>query len=145
MSDRDDGPNPGRRRDTQQRPDFGLFGSAVRPADAATETERTRRDQDPLGRSALIVGVLVGMFAVHQDGDRDRSLGDVLRIRRKLRYSSLNIPVANHDEHPRLTVLRAAGPAGDLEDGPDRRLVDGLVGEAPDLPRAPQGPQHGLG
>jgi len=124
-ADRDHRPGGPFRRDPEDPFRFGLLRVVAEPCRPAAEPERVRRDKEPLGHPALVVR-LARPFAVEHDRDRERCAGEPVDVRPQLADALERVAVAHDHEVPGLRVLRASGPARDLEDLRDDVIGDGV-------------------
>src|SRR5439155_12852348 len=97
-----------------RRPDI-----APDPADRRAEPEEGCRDEDALGRAALVVRVADAVCRIARHDDRDPGRGRMERA--GLGHASIpdgpqGALLTDDDEPPRLAVPAAARPAGDVGD-----------------------------
>jgi hypothetical protein len=90
---------------------------------------RPRREHESLAQASAVEGVL---RSVHHQRDGQLRAGDMTGELTELRERAKRVPIAHHDQVPRLRVLRGAGPASDVEHVAEHVVGDRPVGEPTD-------------
>ena len=95
---------------------FGMPRIRLASASCAGPPNQGRARQQALGEATFVVRVEHWFRAVENDRDPERRAGEPVDWRAQGRDLLQAILVAHHDEAPRLAVLRASRPPGELQE-----------------------------
>src|SRR5690606_29782935 len=120
-------------RDTEDLTDALLRVRRAEPAGSGTDPEGVGGDHEPLGETALVIRLGARRGTIQEYHDREGGTLAELRVCAGPGELAQYIRVIDDHELPRLGVLRAPGPTGNLEQLLHDLRLDGPVQEAPGL------------